>query len=124
MLVIGAPVLSNNYAYISVRDRISEDMTIWRFDLDSTKQLGDAQIVAAGLARADNQGGPIVVGNALWYSSKNPTVQRISDAGFARGEEFWPQYKFDAAKTGNNTVGAAIIPGDSGGCFISTVLSN
>jgi len=115
------PALSNGYAYVTVMDTgSSNDTAIWRFKMSDTYD-GDPAVVAS---RAEMFASPIVVGDKLWFCTYNPTVERLADTGFAYGENYWAQFKFDAAKTGHNTKvedEPTVIPGDSGGCFISTI---
>lgn len=125
------PVISNNYVWVTAIDTAAGNQTeIYRFNLNSNLSTGDPQIVSTEPLM---YGGPIVVrdnrddddearGN-LWYSSYNPTVDRWEQDGFAAPNYYWTQFKFDAAKTGANTWidDDEEAPGDSSGCFISTL---
>ena len=128
------PIISNGYCWVTVVDTLSagQPVTIWRFSMNDTYQ-GAGQIVST---QPNMYHGPIVVGdyNAnddnengfLWYCSyANPTVDRIDQSRFAEAEEFWAQWKSDAAKTGENTLVREDDDddwvGDSSGCFLSTI---
>jgi len=57
-------------------------------------------------------------------AAKTPYLYNFDVSATADGNAWWRQFKFDAARTGHNTAPAAeaaIIAGDSGGCFISTI---
>jgi hypothetical protein len=123
------PVISNGFAWVTVFDTNSNDNTIYRFTLNNQK-TGAPTIVST---EPLTYGGPIVVGDNreddddengnLWFCSYNPTVDRIQQYAWASANQFWTQFKFDAAKTGENTrvEDEDVPPGDSSGCFISTL---
>jgi hypothetical protein len=128
------PIISNGYCWVTVVDTLSagQPVTIWRFSMNDTYQ-GAGEIVTT---QPTMYHGPIVVGdyNAnddnengfLWYCSyATPTVDRIDQSRYAEAEEFWAQFKADAAKTGENTLEREDDDddwvGDSSGCFLSTI---
>jgi hypothetical protein len=114
------PVISNGYVWVTVNDTAAGNATTYRFTLSDTYD-GNPQIVKAhgNLIYAS----PIIVGNDLWTVTYNPLAEKTAQTDFAEGANWWTQFKFDAAKTGDNTVEAAApyTPGSSGGCFISTI---
>ncbi len=117
-----SPVISNGYVWVTVRDETGGDTQIHRFNINSNNTAGDRTLVAT---RGDIYSDPIVVGTDLWLSTYNPTVEKISQTNYAWGENYWAQFKFDAAKTGHNTAAAALeaayVAGSDSGCFISTI---
>ena len=119
--IYNTPAISNNYAYITTTDTASANAsTIYRFSLNDTFD-GNPAIVSTEPALYSS---PIVVGSNLWFCSYNPVVDRISEANYASGYDYWAQFKFNAAKTGENTFvedEEDYQPGSSGGCFISTI---
>jgi len=61
-------------------------------------------------------------GRLIFISDSAKTLYNV-DVG-ADGEAYWRQFKADAVRTGENTKvpeEAAVVPGSSGGCFISTI---
>jgi hypothetical protein len=119
------PVISNNYVWITVRDVVAGDVKIHRFNVGANDELAGHVVVGT---RPDMYAGPIVAGTRLWMATANPTVERVSQSGFADGENYWVQAKADVERTGNNTREEEVVaptdtyqPGSSGGCFISTV---
>ncbi len=127
------PIISNGYCWVTVVDTVSagNPVTIWRFDMNNTYQ-GAGEIVTT---QPNMFQGPIVVGDYaanddnengfLWYCSYNdPTVDRVNQSQWAEAEEYWAQWKSDAAKTGENTIPERDDDedlGDSSGCFLSTI---
>jgi hypothetical protein len=112
-----SPVISSGYVWVTVHDSVADADTIWRFTLSSTSD-GDPQIAANV---PETYASPIVVGEDIWTVSYDPLVAKIAAAG-ANGENYWSQLKFDKAKAGNNTADEEVlVPGSSGGCFISTI---
>jgi hypothetical protein len=123
------PVISNGYVWVTVLDTNSNDNTIYRFTLNNQKNGAPVIVSTEPLT----YGGPIVVGDNreddddengnIWYCSYNPTVDRIQQYAWASAHPYWTQFKFDAAKTGENTwiEDDDDYPGDSSGCFISTL---
>ena len=116
------PVISNGYVWVTVNDLSAgvNAATTFRFTLSNTYDGNPQTVKAHGkLVYAS----PIVVSNDLWTVTYSPVVEKISQASFARGYNYWTQFKFDAAKTGHNTQPDETTPiaGSSGGCFISTI---
>jgi hypothetical protein len=123
------PVLSNGFAWVTVVDTNSGDNAIYRFTINDDYNGNPAIVSTEPLT----YGGPIVVGDNreddddengnLWFCSYNPTVDRIQQYAWASAYPYWTQFKFDAAKTGENTMEEDDNDwvGDSSGCFISTL---
>jgi len=115
------PVISNGYVWVLVRDLTAGDTQIHRFQLADNTTDGNRSLLQT---IADSYADHIVVNDDIWTATYNPTVERIPQTNFARGYSYWPQFKFDAAKTGHNTEPAdpdQPPAGTSGGCFISTI---
>jgi hypothetical protein len=113
------PVISGGYVWVTVTETIgnSTTSTIWRFTISDT--YDGSPLIVANLRQT--LASPIVVGNSIWTTSYDPLVEKIV-AGGAAGENYWPQFKFNKAKTGNNTADEDdVVPGSGGGCFISTI---
>ena len=115
------------YVFVSVNDTGANTARTYRFTLTDTYQGAPTIVRAHGkLVYAS----PIVVEDDLWTVSYNPAVDKLENIGVS-GLTYWPQFKFDAAKTGANlytpsaaaaaAAAAAYTPGSSGGCFISTI---
>ena len=117
------PAISNGYVWITVNNQPLGTSAAYRFTLNSTETDGDIQSVATGTL---TYASPIVVGGNVWNVSYNPSVQKTLANG-AAGYNYWPQFKFDAAKTGHNTQVVDdddVTPepdDDDSGCFISTI---
>jgi hypothetical protein len=111
------PAISGGYVWVTVNDSQTGTATLWRLTLASTSN--GAPLMVSNLPRTFAS--PIVVGNSIWSASYDPLVQKIV-AGGAAGENNWPQFKFNKAKTGANTADEDdVVPGSGGGCFISTI---
>jgi len=126
------PVISNGYVWVAVLDTgtAGTPTNIWRFDLNDTYD-GEGVIVST---EPTMYNGPIVVGDYdddddnengnLWYSGYTGVVDKLNQARWAEANEYWTQLKFDAAKTGENTLPERDDddpPGDDSGCFLSTI---
>jgi hypothetical protein len=122
------PAMSNGHAWVTVLDTASGNAsTIWRFALNDTFD-GNPTVVST---EPQMYAAPIVVGDNrdddedgnLWFCSYNPTVDRIDQSAWASAANFWAQFKFDGARGGDNTIEEDddVPPGDSSGCFISTL---
>lgn len=114
------PAISNGYVWVTVNDLVVNSATTYRLTLNSTYD-GAPQVVAnhGKLVYAS----PIIVNGNLWTATYDPMVAKYTASG-ANGFGYWPQFKFDAAKTGANTQPAvAAVPDDDddSGCFISTI---
>jgi len=117
------PAISNGYVWVTVNDQTpgAPNSTTYRFNLAST--TGNIQTVATygKLTYAS----PIIANEDLWTVSYNPVVEKIAQTNIARGEAYWPQFKFYANKAGENTRAAlqAVVDTatDDSGCFISTI---
>ena len=113
------PVISNGYVWVVVNDVVADNAYAYRFKLNSTD--GDVQLV--DILNDLVYGSPAFVGGSnLWVATYDPIVKKVSTSG-GYGYSYWPQFKFDAAKTGNNTAPSeeAVPPGGDTGCFISTL---
>jgi hypothetical protein len=113
------PVISNGYVWVNVQDTILNTTTTYRFTL-SDDYDGDPLIV-----RVDGKlmySSPAIVDTDLWTVTYNPVVEKATAVGASAANNF-PQFKFDKAKAGANTLvtEAVAVPGSSGGCFISTI---
>jgi hypothetical protein len=66
---------------------------------------------------------PAAVGQQTYAVDYTSSIFRITwTGGTVRANDFWGQFKFDAQKTGNNTLETpAAAPASSSGCFISTL---
>jgi hypothetical protein len=127
--VWATPVISNGYVWVTAEDTTTTNSVIYRFRINDDYD-GDPVIVTT---EPQTYGGPIVVrdnrdddddenGN-LWYCSYNPTVDRWEQDRWAAAYNYWTQFKFGADKAGENTwiEDEDVPPGDSSGCFISTL---
>jgi len=111
------PAISSGYVWVTVNNQVLSTSTTYRFTLNST--TGGIQTV--GTYGNLTYASPIVATTNVWTVSYNPTVSKIADAG-ADGNEYWPQFKYDAAKTGANTAATSIEEDDDdSGCFITTI---
>jgi hypothetical protein len=111
------PAISGGYVWVTVNDALTGTATLWRFTLTDT--YDGSPLIVANLPQTFAS--PAIVGNSIWSASYDPLVEKIV-AGGAAGENNWPQFKFNKAKTGSNTAEEEFVdPGSSGGCFISTI---
>jgi hypothetical protein len=113
------PVISNGYVWVNVQDTILNTTTTYRFTL-SDDYDGDPLIV-----RVDGKlvyASPAIVDTDLWTVTYNPVVEKATAVGASAANNF-PQFKFDKAKAGANTLVTEEVAavGSSGGCFISTI---
>jgi hypothetical protein len=113
------PVISNGYVWVSVQDTILNTTTTYRFTLNDDYD-GDPLVV-----KVDGKlmyASPAIVGTDLWTVTYNPVVEKADVVGASAANNF-PQFKFNKAKTGANTLVTEEVPavGSSGGCFISTI---
>jgi hypothetical protein len=115
--IFAAPSISSGYVWVTVNDLILLTSTTYRFRLST-----------GNIATVDTYGkmtfaSPIVVGDTIWTVSYNPEVKKIKQADYAAGHAYWPQFKFDAAKTGRNTLQDSdeTPDDDDSGCFITTI---
>ncbi len=123
------PIISNGYAWVTVLDTASANAaTIWRFDInDGTRSVvsTEPQTYAAPIVVGDYVNNDDNENGFLWFCSYNPVVDRIDQSRWAEANPYWAQYKFDAAKTGENTLVRAddddVILDDDSGCFLSTI---
>ncbi|MBW2304732.1 MAG: hypothetical protein JRF57_13595 [Deltaproteobacteria bacterium] len=115
------PAISGGYVWVTVNDTLRNTSTTYRFELASTASNGGiAQINTYGDL---TYGDPILVDSAVWTVSYDPVVRKIADS-HGDAKDYWPQLKFDKAKTGNNTDTDDVEPTtDDGGCFISTIIN-
>jgi len=112
------PVISNGYVWVAVNDLTLNKSYVYRFKLASTD--GDVQLVDT--LNDIVYGSPAFVGSTnLWVATYDPQVKKVSTSGGA-GYSYWPQFKFNAAKTGTNTApSAAVAAEEEDTCFISTL---
>jgi hypothetical protein len=119
----GTPAVSNGFVYVPVV--WGANGTIFVFDIDAGNNAWVARHDLNGPIYAD----PIVVNTDIWSVSlgnapQSASVYKFQEAGTGRAlaNPYWTQFKFDAAKTGHNTLvdDDDFFPSD-GGCFISTV---
>jgi len=124
--------------WVPVIDTIGGDGAVYAFKINARA----ADLTAAGeLNPADvyplNSGAvasPIVVNRELWAfshglapaSSAQATkwaVKNLLDNDDVKAHSYWTQFKFDAAKTGDATRvdDDDYYPGDSSGCFLTTI---
>jgi hypothetical protein len=124
----GTPAVSNGYLFVPVVN--GNNGFVSMFNIRGRANLaGDQQ---APLATEDINSAayasPIVAGSDVWGFSQGAvnnvaTAYKYSAAPFASGNPFWTQFKFDAAKTGENTLvdDDDPEPDDDDTCFISTL---
>jgi hypothetical protein len=115
--IFASPSISSGYVWVTVNDLILLTSTTYRF-----------RLATGNIATVDTYGkmtfaSPIVVGDTIWTVSYNPEVKKIKQADYASGRPYWPQFKYDAAKTGRNTLPNSdeTPDDDDSGCFISTL---
>lgn len=114
--IIATPSISSGHVWITVNDNVLATSTTYRFNL-STGTI--ATVASYGQL---TMASPIVVGENIWTVSYDPEVKKIAQGSWADGFNYWPQFKFDAAKTGKNTApGDTPAEDDDSGCFISTI---
>jgi hypothetical protein len=116
------PVISNGFVWVTANDLSAgvNAATTRRFTLRDTFDGNPQTIKAHGKLVYSS---PIIVSSDLWTVTHAPVVEKTNQPDIARGWNYWTQFKFDAAKTGNNTrpEGDRHIPGGDSGCFISTI---
>ena len=115
------PVISNNFVWVTVLNRVLATATTFRFDLRNNSTGTPTTVANHGeLVYADT----VAVGNDIWTVTYNPLVQKVVGAAGVQANAWWLQAKFDKARTGNNFLeeDTPIPPDDDGGtCFISTI---
>jgi hypothetical protein len=131
----GTPAVADGYVFVPVADFIGSDGAIYAFDIDGTPDLANGQLQWAEQYNLNSEAvaSPILINRELWAFSfgtaaaNNARVTQwdvsnlISDDYSA--QNYWTQFKFDAAKTGDGTKiddDDDYVEGSSG-CFLSTV---
>jgi hypothetical protein len=119
--IIATPVISNGFLIIPLASA----------DTSGNENQGAGALIAINLQNpfqapelvgtlGSTVASPIVSRDLVYSVDYRSTVNKVDFATAISGGNAWTQFKFDAAKTGNNTAGL-VTPGSSGGCFISTV---
>jgi hypothetical protein len=120
----GTPAVSNGFVYVPIV--WGANGTIFVFDIDAGNNTFVARHDLNGPIFSD----PIVVRNEVWGISQGNAAQSVQlyrweedGLGRAFGNPYWTQFKFDAGKTGANTLleEDRFVPGDDDTCFISTI---
>jgi hypothetical protein len=130
----GTPAVSNNYVYVPVWSTADNTGWIDVFNITGRASLANDEQAPTATHRLNGPAvaSPIVVNRDMFTlafgTAGNPAraykfdeSTRLTDERYAHA--YWTQFKFDAAKTGENTVVEEedYVPGSSGGCFISTI---
>jgi hypothetical protein len=116
------PAISKGYVWVTVNNNLLANSTIYRFTLNSA----NGSIATVATFGELTYTSPIIVGGTdsrLWSVSYNPEVSKVKATG-AQAFSYWPQFKFDKGKTGNNTKpddDDPVIYDSDGTCFISTL---
>jgi hypothetical protein len=130
--IAATPVISNGHVYVAVNTR-NNGANFYRFAVNRSIQghiTGPDQSWSVD-ANGDSfgmieTGGMIIADNRLIAITNHGGKKRlysISVSDSANSYSYWRQFKFDAARTGNNTAQEHPFqqPGSGGGCFISTI---
>jgi hypothetical protein len=131
----GTPAVADGYVFVPVADFVGSDGAIYAFDIDATPDLANGELQWAEQYNLNSEAvaSPILIDRQLWAFSfgtaaaNNARVTQwdvsnlISDDYSA--QNYWTQFKFDAAKTGDGTKiddDDDYVEGSSG-CFLSIV---
>jgi hypothetical protein len=131
----GTPAVADGYVFVPVADFVGSDGAVYAFDIDATPDLANGELQWAEQYNLNSEAvaSPILIDRQLWAFSfgtaaaNNARVTQwdvsnlISDDYSA--QNYWTQFKFDAAKTGDGTKiddDDDYVEGSSG-CFLSIV---
>lgn len=117
----GSPVLSDGVVVVSLT---SDTGTVGEFRANGkilVLRLLDGTLIDSYDMTTGAIASPIVSGHNVWAVDYNSSIQKISTT--VEGQAFWHQFKFDAAKTGENSEeeNDQEYYDDDNGCFIRTV---
>jgi hypothetical protein len=122
--VAGTPVISRGLLIVPISSnagqttgRLRRQGRLVLMDLGTGTIFDSFNLNSAAIAS------PAAVGQATYAVDYTSSIFRINWTGATvRANDFWGQFKFDAQKTGNNTLDSTPpVPESSSGCFISTL---